>query len=434
MRLLAVIVCAVCSMLSLAPRLAAQGMEPIDLGSHLAKGWIPDHVPALRGILVLNGEPIKPRWRECAASWNYAIIRINTDGYGGDEARFGDRPRAEVLASMLSNSVAELARRTGHPELLTAPFLSIGYSRYSSFSARHINEQFPGRVVAHATGFGPSRSLPERGDPSTWTVVPSLFLATEFEDTYGIGDSLQVERMTDRPWGRFDGLLRGMCLTRGTRHDPFNHHELSAVFFSEVIKARVPADWDPRSGAPTLLPISQADGWLGDQDVFRYVEREISGDQELVPTIAPYAEYTGDKSFTSWLPSEGTAYVWRAFSMGRPLATVIGPSHIGLPKGKSRQVLHLEHNLRDNVPFTVTARCEAHDIVQMDVFANQHELGSITSFAGGEMPMGSTTGAVGSVDVTLPAGIYGLMVRYTRASGRVGWSRPALITVFPDSL
>lgn len=430
---LVTIACALCATLAvlpLAPRLAAQGMEPIDLGSPLAKGWIPDHIPVLRGTLVMNGEQISPRWRECAASWHYAIIRINTDGYGGGE----DRPRGEVMASVVIHSVAELARRTGHPELNTAPFISIGYSRYSPSMSRGMYEQFPDRLVAFATGNSPGRRQPERGAPGTWTVCPSIVLATEFEDTYGIGDSLQVERMTDRPWGRFDGLLQAMSLTRGTRHDPFNHHEFTAIFFSEVIKARVPADWDPRSGAPTLLPIAQADGWLGDQDVFRYVEREITADQELVPTIAPFGEYPGDKSFASWLPTEATAYVWRAFSMGRPLATVIGPSHIGLPKGKSRQVLHLEHNLRDQVPFTVIARCETDDIVQMDVFANHHELGSITEFSGGEMATGSTTGATGSVAVTLPAGVYGLMVRYTRASGRVGWSRPALITVFPNDL
>ena len=73
-----------------APRASAQGMEPIELGSHLAKGWVPDHVPVLRGTLLLNGEQIKPLWRECAAYWGYAIIRFSTDGYELDPERLRD--------------------------------------------------------------------------------------------------------------------------------------------------------------------------------------------------------------------------------------------------------------------------------------------------------------------------------------------------------
>ena len=338
---------------------------------------------------------------------------------------------------MVRNSLAELARRTGHPELTTAPFLSVGYSRFSAFAAQGVHQQFPGRVIAHINGFGPNtREVTDRvREPmATWTESPSLFLATEFEDTYGVADSLRIENMTTRPWQRFNGLLRGMCLTRGTRHNPFNAHELAAVFFDQAIRARVPADWDPQSGAPTLLPIAEADGWLGDNDVYTNIEREITGEDELVPAIAPFADYTGDRHSASWLPTRATAFVWRGFSMGRPLATVIGPSHPGLPKGPTGQVLHLEHNLRADIPFLVTARSEAEDIVQIDVFANDQELGSITEFSGGEMSIGNTTHATGTAEVRLPAGVYGIMLRYTRASGRVGWSRPALITVFPRDL
>lgn len=413
----------------------------MSLGSHLCWGWVPDHVPTLRGALILNGYTagVSPTWREWATYQGYAVIRICTDGYDTSHL---EEPRHLALATMVANSLSELGRRTGHPELRHVPLVSSGFSRFSGFSARGMYEAFPTRHLAHANGFGPNGSPPSKGLPGTWTKVPSLFMATEFEDTYGVGDSLQVNRLTDRPWRRYNGLLRGMCMTRGNRHDPFNYHELAAVFFDQVIQQRVPTEWDPHSGPATLAPIKQADGWLGDNQIFYHVEREIT-EPELVPDIAAYADFNGDPLAASWLPNRASAFVWRGFSMGRPLATVIGPSHPGLPgqvhwKGgqgqMARDVLHLEHNLRDQVPFTVTARCEVGDITAIDVFANDQQLGTITAFSGGETPTGNTTSATGQLSVTLPAGVYGLMLRYTRAGGGVGWSRPALITVFPAEL
>lgn len=437
------------SLLFLCCPLAAQGMKPIFLGSNFSTGWIPDHQTVLRGTLILNGDiGITPTWREWATYQGYAIIRVATYGdkypstWNLTAMRQSTNRRVqleEVIIAMTNNSISELARRTGHPELNHAPIVSYGYSRFSSYAAFVLNDAYPDRHLAHLSGFGPTTDSPPNRTSGAWTSTPSLFLSTELEDTYGPRDSLDPAAMTDQPWRRFPGLLRGISMTRGNRHDPFNAHELGAVFFDQVIQARVPSDWDPRSGPATLTTITESDGWLGDNSVFLNIERELTADHELVPTITPFADYSGDAGAMSWLPNEATAWVWRGFSMGRPLATVISPSHPGLPgqvhwkggKGQmAREVLHLEHNLRADTSFRVTGRCEADDIRQLDVFANQHHLGTITEFSGGELATGSTMGASGSCDVSLPAGVYGLMLRYTRNSGRVGWSRPALITVF----
>ena len=77
-------------------------------------------------------------------------------------------------------------------------------------------------------------------------------------------------------------------------------------FLRHTFAARVPADADPREGPVTLNALSPESGYLGQNwDVAK------GGYQDL--PIAPYADFTGDKSTASWLVNAAYAADWQAF-------------------------------------------------------------------------------------------------------------------------
>jgi hypothetical protein len=64
----------------------------------------------------------------------------------------------------------------------------------------------------------------------------------------------------------------------------------------------------PETNTPTLRPIDQTSGWLGDRDTFN---------------IAEYSCFDGDKLEASWLPSETTAHNWQLMASAGNVTTVI---------------------------------------------------------------------------------------------------------------
>jgi hypothetical protein len=65
-----------------------------------------------------------------------------------------------------------------------------------------------------------------------------------------------------------------------------------------MIRLRLPKDCDPSKGPVKLLPIDNAQGWLGDIK---------TGE------VAPYTMFPGRTSEASWFPNEETAKAWARF-------------------------------------------------------------------------------------------------------------------------
>lgn len=409
------------------------GMRPIWLGTPFMEGWVPERAEVVRGVLVLDGWPFDGRWQEAAAWWHFAILRINSDKYGSDlpaDSKFDPLRRKEVnvKATAVAEGLRRLAEATGHPEIRHVPMVSSGFSRYSGPAASYMTA-FPEQALCFMNGHGGGGS-----DRVDWKSIPSLGMQCEWENIFSGGDKTQL---LDDWWRRAPGNLATAAIHWRVYHSPKTHADLGIVFIDQVIKARVPVDWDPRQGPCVLRPVREAEGWVGSHAGWRVpVEEIFETDNENAP-ITPFADFKGDPERSSWLISKELAWTWRAFSSRYPLAQIVAPgtANIGLHQDPGgAPVGHLECGLRVNEPFEIKVRADVHNLASVELFAYDVALGRTTQFVGGEMALGSTRNAVASLRATLNTpGVTSLMGRYTTQTGISGWTRPLSVVVWDSS-
>lgn len=87
--------------------------------------------------------------------------------------------------------------------------------------------------------------------------------------------------------------------------------------------------------------------------------------------------------------------------------------------------------MRVNEPLTVRVRSEVADMASVELFADDMPLVRTTEFTGGEMALGSTRNAVGSLRATITTpGVISLMGRYTTQVGVSALTRPLSVVVW----
>jgi hypothetical protein len=415
---------------------AAIDMQPIWLGTPFLEGWVPETGKPIRGVLVLDGWPMDGRWTEAARYWNFAILRINSDKYGSDlpsDAAHAPLAQGNIKASAVKQGLHRLAELTGHRELGWVPIVSSGFSRYSGPAASYMTA-FPKRALCFLNGNGGG------GDPGAsdargqllWRRTPSQGLQCEWENIFEGGAKT---KLLPRWWRRPAGNLTMAGITWRVYHSPKTFADLGIVFVDQVIQARIPEDWDPRSGPAKLRELKEADGWLGSHEGWRVPVEKIFETGNENAQIAPFSEFKGDRERSSWLVSEELAWVWRAFSSRYPKARIVAPGHSNLALHQDpgpAPVGHLECGVRAGVPFRAAAQVDVSDMAGIEFFANSRSLGRSSTFRGAQMAIGSTKDAVVEVEATIPeAGIYGLMGRCTTTEGTTGWTRPMPLVVWP---
>ncbi len=417
---------------------AALDMESIWLGTPFMEGWVPADARTLRGVLVMNGWPNDGRWREAAKYWKFAVLRINTDGYGGDD--IPDDPNYAALKKgnavrvhALAKGLEVLAQRTGHPELKHVPIVASGFSRYSN-SASQFMAAFPKRALCFMNGNGGGSAVKD-GDSTgalIWQKTPSLGLQNEWENIFSGGDKT---KLLPRWWRRPKGNKAAAAIHWRVYHNPKTFADLGIVFIDQVIRARIPADWDPARGPAKLKPLSSDKAWLGSHEGWHVPVEKIFQTDVDSPKIAPIEKFTGDRERTSWLISEEFAWNWRAYSSRYPKARIIQPGHSNLVLHQDAQPAplgHLETGVRAGKPFPVAAISHVPDLKSIEFFANNISLGKTTRFTGGETALGNTVKAIGGVEATIKTpGIYGIMARYTTTDDATGWTRPMPMVVWP---
>ncbi len=413
----------------------AMGMRPVWLGPPFLEGWVPEDVDAVRGVIVLNGWPNDGRWNEAAAYWKFAVLRINTDGYGADidenDPKLGHLKKGRTaMITALVHGLRRLGEVTGHPEIEHVPLVTSGFSRYSP-SAQIYMAAFPDRALCFLNGNGGGGDGDSAEQQLVWKQTPSQGLQCEWENILSGGDKGQL---LDRWWKRPEGNLSMCGMTWRVYHNPHTFADLGIVFVDQVIQRRIPENWNPKKGPVKLRPVKFEEGWLGSHEGWRVpVEEIFKTDNENQP-IAPYKKFKGDKARASWLISEEMAWHWRAFNSRYPLAHVIQPGQANIvyyDNENKPPVAHLECGVRAGVPFNAAVRGDTHNLAKIEFFANNIALGETKTFTGGEAPLGGTRYAVASIEATIEKpGIYGLMARYTTEDGTIGWTRPLPLVVW----
>jgi hypothetical protein len=286
----------------------------------IAHLWLPDDVKKVRGLFypgaIIIGEKLAkdPVVRATLAAQDMGVLFFKP-GLGANFIRgAGDR---------LEQTLAELARQSGRPEVEFAPLLTAGHSA-DGISARNVAYWKPQRVIGvlllksgnfHHGIEDLSRSL---------AGVPLCMISGEFEE-YGpeggdpaLGVGLRAEyslhpvdkkKQNQTQWvmARMQMLGRrqkhpdnlwSLIVHRGKGHTAWDNEmrDLVCLFIRSCADARIPKTLPDGTTEVRCRPLTARDGWLYDADI----KNPRHGP-------APYNEYTGNPHHAFWVPDKTLA-------------------------------------------------------------------------------------------------------------------------------
>lgn len=257
---------------------------------------MPDDLAAVRGILIWgNGASSDGRSRaedaELVAFARSLDFCVLATGYW---AYFSDAGHVEL--GYFTEGIAQLARQSGHPELVNAPWLPIGHSNGGQMSYG-LNVLRPERVIAMVVSKGAfySDSRPSAAALQT----PGLLIAGELDS------DLRRSAIRDLFEGnRPRGALWAWVEEEATDHAEHNSPEVIRPFIAECVRLRLPPEADPRNGPVALRALSEESGWLAEPESYQHGFAQIYS----------YGNYPGVRRTASWLPTERVAMIFRAFA------------------------------------------------------------------------------------------------------------------------
>lgn len=280
--------------------------DSIPPGSNFSKAnfrfWAPANASPLQGVLVLvpgsngDGRPMAQDtvWQGFASRNRLAIL----------VCQFTDKPHEqgfieEYIAvskgsgDALLAALSRLAERSGHPELVSAPFLMWGMSAGGQFNYEFVAWK-PERVAAFVVNKGGiyySALLPRAARE-----VPGMLFIGGRDLAFRNNTIVGLFAVNRR-----GGALWALAEEPDVAHVVGKSRDVSLAFFEEVLALRVTA-----SG---LARLEEKSGFLGDLSA---------------GTWAPSADGRVPNHPTAWLPSERIARAWQAMvrpvpdSAGRP--------------------------------------------------------------------------------------------------------------------
>lgn len=291
--------------------------------------WLPDGVRHIRGLLVGGRTLLEKRICEDrqirAALADEGIGALYFDPALDALFEYLQRPSGEAL----DKALADLAAKSGHPELAGVPLLTVGHSTGGIF-CRNVAYWKPERVIGvlHVMSGNLQDHIP---DPSrTLAGVPFLAINGEFEEFGPAGGDLKGglrseysldpadktkhnqtqwiivrQQLLDRRRRNPENLM-GLIVHRGHGHTSWDDDmtALAAQFIRSAAEARLPkggAGEPEGKGGVACRTLRAADGWLEDADI-----------KDPHFPAAPYNEYRGDKSLAFWYPDKAMAEaVWK---------------------------------------------------------------------------------------------------------------------------
>ncbi|MFM2092787.1 MAG: hypothetical protein RLZZ127_3276, partial [Planctomycetota bacterium] len=347
---------------------AGEAAQMRDAGGRIA-GWVPEDTPVLRGMYFSDGDFPLDDWQEVLALWGYGHLR------GAMHAYKGDRDAA------IRDAIDRLAERTGHPELRNVPIVISGFSRFSG-NADSLADRFPGRVLSYASGFDPGGRRPADAESLR---IPSVKIANEVEDIFAAD---RTRSALGPRWQRTPWPLRAHCPQWREIHAFEAVKPFLMAYWDQVQRLRVPAGWDPRSGAPAMGFPAESSGWLGDTTGFWTMPATPAADD---PRIAAFADMPAElRATAAWLPDEDTAWLWRAWTSRNPWAAFEQPCKPWEAGARH----HVGLGLRVGATVAVTVRLGIPDASAVELWAWREPVGRTTAFAGGDL--GGTRNAVAS--------------------------------------
>lgn len=255
------------------------------------KLWLPVGTTQVYGVLVQGvhgglapGEtaPMPDEaWRDVAARYHLAVVTSAYTHQPGTPAyreTYGEYGAGAALLRALEGFSVHIVR----PELATAKLVLDGYSG-SALLARGLAKIAPERIAAMTIG---GTSFPDAAAFPKTAQIPVLLYG-------GANDDALIGSTADLAKGRAAGAPWALTLQPQTGRSVRPTTDIVRTFQSGAALQRLNAS----PGGP-LLPVDLAKGWLG-----------APGGA----SIAAYADYKGDLTTASWLPTKAAAVEWQGY-------------------------------------------------------------------------------------------------------------------------
>ena len=284
--------------------------------------WAPKDVPAIKGLLVFPFHGTGEQWSESpevqdlAKELSCGIVAFNQLGKLADGAQLGFPGNEKSPDTRLLDAFAELAKQSGHREVVNAPLCLFGHSNATAFVSG-FGGKHPERVfawIAFKSAFGKQFS-----EPAIYP-IPGLVISGENDTSYFQDQLATVKKLRKEHHARMHMIVEPSGGhwgegPRGTKTLP-----IVMAFIRTAYHLRVPTDADPSQGALKLIDALEEKGWLGKNlDGVRVRDKKFQWSWEVpvvvgqLLEIASYAQFAGDKSEASWLPTEEYARKWQEF-------------------------------------------------------------------------------------------------------------------------
>jgi len=262
--------------------------------SRAVRMWMPDGLKTVKGVLLFgNGASSDnralanaPRNQAFAEMHEFVVIAT---------AWFTNLPVGEI--PIWEEHLQALADQSGHPELVHAPWVALGFSNGGQMDWSW-NAVYPEKTLAYVVNKGAYYNFLQQSPESRGN--PGILVAGETDSS--------TRRANIRAlygYNRPDGSLMCWVEEESTGHAWGDTMDLFLPFAAEAIRLRYPADQVPATDAGVeLLPLDEADGWLVDQTTYKTGETYI----------AAWSEYVGDDYDAGYVMNEALACLYRAFA------------------------------------------------------------------------------------------------------------------------
>ncbi len=302
-RFLSLAVCSLMAMAAAAVPVRAATLEfAAPSGANYDKAefrlWYPDTAGPVRAVAVLvpgsngDGRPMadEPFWQAFATKHQLALVAC----------RFTDKPHDLMFVEhyvdvsngagpALLDALADFAKRSNHAELASAPLLLWGMSAGGEFNYEFAAWK-PERVVAFVVNKG-NIYYHALVSPAAQQ-VPGLLFTGEKDLEYRVWAVNGLFAINRRA-----GALWALTEEPGIGHEVGRSRDLAAMFFEDMLAARLPA-----APGGTLRPLDEKSGLIGDLKSL---------------TVGPIAEKP-PAAPTAWLPNARIAKAWQAVVTGKP--------------------------------------------------------------------------------------------------------------------
>jgi len=343
---------------------------------------IPAGVDPVRGVIIHGAnKSLKPDdlWTETARSLGYAHLVAKID------MKKTRRPRR--LRLNVTEGLVDYAKQLQRPELAEVPFATVGHSAGGmALPALH---SFRERFITAANDCSWIYSENNLQKAPHMAQVPLLFTIGAVPDDFKMIPAIEQDydpnRAKGSPWS--------LGFEWGKSHSVGNSLTLFASWFKAIDAIRLSEDGQ-------ILETTEAQSWLGSREDW----------DSAYPTIAPYADYTGDKKTAVWLPNRAFAYTWRAYQSQSPFQLSISEPKPLKDKGPGNK---LEIRIRPGQTISLGIKGGG-ELQQVRYFLDDQLIAESS-----ESPWNSNW--------TAEAGTHAIHAQWTLKDGSVGVTRPALI-------